>query len=78
MHDARTERLPGVPGIAPPRRPGGDSCGGAPGREDRKLNELAFAARAEACLTKPFQPDRLINIVNLTLDNAARKGLVLT
>ncbi len=41
--------------------------------EDAKLNERAFAAGAEVCMTKPFQPDRLLNSVHLALQNAARK-----
>ncbi len=41
--------------------------------EDPKLNERAFAAGAEVCMTKPFRPDRLLNSVHLALQNAARK-----
>jgi DNA-binding response OmpR family regulator len=44
--------------------------------EDQKLNALAFAAGAEVCMTKPFEPDRLLNIVNLAMENAARKRLL--
>jgi CheY-like chemotaxis protein len=35
--------------------------------ESFKLNERAFAAGAEVCLTKPFVADRLINMVNIAL-----------
>jgi DNA-binding response OmpR family regulator len=38
-----------------------------------KLNANAFAAGAEACVTKPFQPHRLVNTVHMTLQNAALK-----
>lgn len=41
--------------------------------EDAKLNERAFAAGAEVCMTKPFQPDRLLQSVHLVLQTAARK-----
>lgn len=41
--------------------------------ESAKLNEQAFAAGAEVCMTKPFRPDRLLNVVNLALQNAALK-----
>ena len=41
--------------------------------DSSKLNERAFAAGAEVCMTKPFRPDRLVNMVQITLQNAARK-----
>lgn len=43
--------------------------------EDRKLNEYAFTAGAEVCMTKPFQPDRLLNAVKMALEAAARKRI---
>jgi DNA-binding response OmpR family regulator len=39
----------------------------------QKLNERAFAAGAEVCMTKPFSPDRLLNALNIALHNAVRK-----
>jgi CheY-like chemotaxis protein len=39
--------------------------------ESQKLNERAFAAGAEVCMTKPFSPDRLLNTVNITVQNAS-------
>jgi CheY-like chemotaxis protein len=39
--------------------------------ESIKLNERAFAAGAEVCMTKPFVADRLINMVNIAFQNAA-------
>jgi CheY-like chemotaxis protein len=44
--------------------------------EDRKLNEQAFAAGAEVCMTKPFEPDRLVNVVKMALQGAARRRLL--
>lgn len=41
--------------------------------ESSKLNEDAFAAGAELCMTKPFRPDRLVNAMNVALQNAALK-----
>jgi len=41
--------------------------------EDAKLNERAFAAGAEVCMTKPLQPDKLLSAVQLALKNAAQK-----
>lgn len=41
--------------------------------EDPKLNERAFAAGAQVCMTKPFRSDHLLNTMHLTLRNAARK-----
>ena len=41
--------------------------------EDPKLNARAFAAGAELCMTKPFRPDKLLNAVDLAIQNAARK-----
>jgi CheY-like chemotaxis protein len=41
--------------------------------QSAKLNEQAFSAGAEACLTKPFQPHRLLNAVHMALQNAAFK-----
>jgi len=41
--------------------------------ESQKLNERAFAAGAEVCMTKPFSPERLLNALDLALQNARRK-----
>jgi CheY-like chemotaxis protein len=41
--------------------------------ESPKLNLRAFAAGAEVCVTKPFQPARLINAVHMVLQNSTRK-----
>jgi len=43
--------------------------------ESQKLNERAFAVGAEACMTKPFSPDRLLNAVNITIQNASLKRI---
>ena len=43
--------------------------------ESQKLNERAFAAGAEVCMTKPFSPDRLLNVLNITLQNVALKRI---
>lgn len=43
--------------------------------ESQKLNEQAFAAGAELCMTKPFSPERLLNAVNIALQNASRKRI---
>jgi DNA-binding response OmpR family regulator len=42
--------------------------------ESFKLNERAFAAGAEVCMTKPFVADRLVNMVNVALQNAAPRN----
>lgn len=42
--------------------------------DSTKLNEQAFAAGAEVCMTKPFVADRLINVVNIALQSAALKN----
>ncbi|MGE5849832.1 MAG: response regulator [Candidatus Methylomirabilota bacterium] len=39
----------------------------------QKLNERAFAAGAEVCMTKPFSPERLLNALNIALHNAVRR-----
>jgi len=41
--------------------------------ESRNLNVRAFAAGADACMTKPFAPERLLNAVNIALQNAVLK-----
>ena len=43
--------------------------------ESQKLNERAFAVGAEACMTKPFSPERLLNAVNITVQNASLKRI---
>ena len=43
--------------------------------ESQKLNERAFAVRAEVCMTKPFSPERLLNAVNIALQNALLKRI---
>ena len=43
--------------------------------ESQKLNEQAFAAGAELCMTKPFSPERLLNAVNITVQNASLKRI---
>jgi len=37
------------------------------------LNERAFAAGADMCLTKPFQPDELVSAVSFALRTSALK-----
>ena len=44
-------------------------------RESQKLNERAFAVGAEACMTKPFSPERLLNAVSITVQNASLKRI---
>ncbi len=41
--------------------------------ESQKLNERAFSAGAEVCMTKPFSPERLLNALNIALHSAVRK-----
>lgn len=41
--------------------------------KDPNLNERAFAAGAEVCMTKPFRPENLITSVRMALQNAAQK-----
>ncbi len=41
--------------------------------DSQNLNERAFAAGAEVCMTKPFAPERLLNAVNTALQNAFLK-----
>ena len=43
--------------------------------ESQKLNERAFAAGAEVCMTKPFSPDRLLNALTIALQNVALKHI---
>jgi DNA-binding response OmpR family regulator len=43
--------------------------------ESQKLNERAFAVGAEVCMTKPFSPERLLNAVNIALQNASLKRI---
>jgi len=43
------------------------------GMEDAKLNERAFAAGAQMCMTKPLQADKLLNAVQLALKSATMK-----
>ena len=43
------------------------------GIQDAKVNERAFAAGAEVCMTKPFRPDNLLTSVHMALQNAAQK-----
>jgi DNA-binding response OmpR family regulator len=43
------------------------------GVESQNLNERAFAAGADACMTKPFAPERLLSAVNIALQNTSRK-----
>jgi DNA-binding response OmpR family regulator len=38
------------------------------------LNERAFAAGADMCLTKPFQPDELVSAVSFALRTSALKN----
>lgn len=42
--------------------------------EDPKLNQKAFAAGAKLCMTKPFQPDKLINAVQMALKEPPKKA----
>jgi len=41
--------------------------------EDAKLNERAFAAGAQMCMTKPLQADQLLSAVQMALKSAAMK-----
>ncbi|MGH7360121.1 MAG: response regulator [Candidatus Methylomirabilales bacterium] len=41
--------------------------------DDPKLNERAFAAGAQMCMTKPLQADRLLSAVQMVLKSAAQK-----
>ena len=43
--------------------------------ESQKLNERAFAAGAEVCMTKPFSPDKLLNALNIALQNVVVKRI---
>ncbi len=43
--------------------------------ESQKLNERAFAAGAEVCMTKPFSPERLLNALTIALQNVALKHI---
>jgi DNA-binding response OmpR family regulator len=43
------------------------------GMEDAKLNERAFAAGAQMCMTKPLQADKLLSAVQLALTSAPMK-----
>lgn len=43
------------------------------GMDDAKLNERAFAAGAQVCMTKPLQADRLLSAVQMVLKSAAQK-----
>jgi CheY-like chemotaxis protein len=44
--------------------------------EDVKLNHLAYAAGALACITKPFRREALEAVIGVTLAQAARRGSV--
>ena len=43
--------------------------------DSQDLHERACAAGAELCMTKPFWPERLLNVVNIALQNVSLKSI---